>query len=82
MRDRDILARLDITRDQLPAAPATRPPARITRERLGPPDSVPCCVCGQMAIATRRMEELPGGPYWLDTCRTHLLIASGRSMDQ
>jgi hypothetical protein len=74
----DPLARLGIDPASLNVAPSGRPPSRLVRARLCPPDSVPCSVCGAMAVGTR-IVWLDDEPRWLDLCRTHLLAAAGRA---
>ncbi|WP_428956254.1 hypothetical protein [Streptomyces sp. cg35] len=75
----DPLATLAIDPAGLDVAPSSCPPSRISRRRLAPPDSVPCSVCGVMAVATR-IVTLDDEPRWLDLCRTHLLVATGKKV--
>lgn len=73
----DLLAALGVDPAGLNVAPSPRPPSRVSRARLAPPDSVPCSACGSMAVATRIV--VADGPRWLDLCRSHLIAAAGRT---
>lgn len=73
----DLLAVFGVDPAGLDVAPSPRPSSRVSRTRLAPPDSVPCSVCGSMAVATRIV--MVDGPRWLDLCRSHLIAAAGRT---
>lgn len=79
MNNVDVLAVQGVDPAALDAAPAAWPATRAARARLAPPDAVPCSACGAMAIATRIIDHIRTGPRWLDTCRTHLLVAHGKT---
>lgn len=72
----DPLATLAVDPAELDPAPSLTPPTRVWRDRLTPPDPVPCSACGDPAVATR-IVTVDDQPLYLDLCRDDMLRAAG-----